>query len=96
LLRRLDDGDLAGAVALDRGQVLPRSDAPLVVDRRHHCDVALRTALLRRGTTAQLLAFADVHPEDVEVLERAVRRAAADDPWWPPPWPAWRWRVTKV
>ena len=61
------------------GQLLPRSDAPLVVERRYHLDVALRTALLASGTTGQLLRFAAVHPFDVEVLQRAVDVAADPD-----------------
>jgi hypothetical protein len=80
VLDLVDAGDVAGAARLYRGQLLARSDAPFVVERRYHCDVALRTALLRAGTTRDLLAFADVHPFDVEVLERALGRAGADDP----------------
>ena len=63
-------GDLAGALERYDGPLLPSSDAPLIVERRYHLDVALRTALLRSGTTAQLLRFAAVHPADVEVFER--------------------------
>ena len=40
----------------------------------------MRTALLLRGTTRQLLRFAAVHPADVEVLSRAVAVAAPGDP----------------
>ena len=58
----------------------PPSDAPLIVERRYHLDVALRTALLRSGSTAQLLRFAGVHTSDVEVLQRAVAVAVVDDP----------------
>ena len=60
--------------------MLPASDAPLVVERRYHLDVALRTALLRRGSTAELLRFGRVHPADVEVLQRAVTVAGPNDP----------------
>jgi hypothetical protein len=80
LLARLDSGDADGAARLYRGQLLPASEAPLVVERRLHLDVALRTALLRRGSTAALLRYADVHPHDTEVIERAVAVAASDDP----------------
>jgi hypothetical protein len=80
LFDHLDAGDVDRAAALYRGQLLDRSDAPFVVERRHQCDVALRTALLRSGTTDQLLGFADIHPYDVEVLERAIAVAAPDDP----------------
>ena len=79
LLERLEVGDVDGASELYGGQLLPTSDAPLVVERRHHIDVALRTALLRDGTTAALLRYAEVHPYDVEVLEQAVTAAAPGD-----------------
>jgi hypothetical protein len=80
VLGRLRDGDLAGAVAEYEGQLLPVSEAPLVIERRYHLDVALRTALLLRGTTSELLRFAGVHPFDVEILDRAVSVAAPEDP----------------
>ena len=80
VLDRLSCGDLAGAVDRYDGQLLPASDAPLVVERRYHLDVALRTALLRGGSTAQLLRYARVHTSDVEVLQRAVAVASPDDP----------------
>jgi GAF domain-containing protein len=76
----VDAGEVGAAARLYGGQLLARSDAPYIVERRYHCDVALRTALLRAGTTRDLLAFADVHPFDVEVLERALARAGSDDP----------------
>jgi hypothetical protein len=79
LLERLDVGDVDGAGELYNGQLLPASDAPLVVERRHHIDVALRTALLRDGSAASLLRYAEVHPFDVEVLERAVESARPHD-----------------
>ncbi len=80
MLERLRRGDLDGAVSAYEGQLLPSSEAPLIVERRYHLDVALRTALLLGGTTSQLLKFATVHPSDVEVLHRAVAVAAPGDP----------------
>ena len=80
VLDRLRRGDLDGAVAAYEGQLLPTSEAPLIVERRYHLDVALRTALLLSGNTRQLLRFAAVHPADVEVLHRAVAVATLDDP----------------
>lgn len=80
LIDRLDRGDLPGALALYKGQLLPRSDAPFIVDRRHHCDVALRTGVLDTGSAADLLAYATVHPWDLDVLEAAVDRAGAGHP----------------
>jgi hypothetical protein len=79
LLERLEVGDVEGAAELYGGQLLRASDAPLVVERRHHVDVALRTALLRDGSTAALLRYAAVHPYDIEVLEQAVASARSDD-----------------
>ena len=80
VLDQLRGGDLDEAVQRYRGPLLPASDAPLVVERRYHLDVALRTALLRSGSTAQLLRFGGVHTSDVEVLQRAVAVAVVDDP----------------
>ena len=80
VLDRLHQGDLAGAVERYDSQLLPVSDAPLVVERRYHLDVALRTALLLNGSTTELLRFAAVHPFDVEILERAVAVAPPGDP----------------
>ena len=79
LVERLEVGDIDGAGELYTGQLLPASDAPLVVERRHHIDVALRTALLRDGSTASLLRYAEVHPYDIEILERAVAAAPPHD-----------------
>lgn len=80
LRERLDHGDIEGAARLYAGQLLPMSEAPFVVGHRHHLDVALRTALLRRGTAAGVLKYNAVHPYDIEVLEGARRLAPADDP----------------
>jgi hypothetical protein len=41
--------------------------------------VALRPALLRDGSAAALLRYAEVHPWDVEVLEQAVASARPTD-----------------
>jgi hypothetical protein len=80
MLERLRRGDLDGALAAYEGQLLPTSEAPLIVERRYHLDVTLRTALLLSGNTRQLLRFAAVHPSDLEVLHRAVAVAAPGDP----------------
>jgi hypothetical protein len=80
VLDHLRRGDLAAAVERYDGQLLPASDAPLLIERRYHLDVALRAALLLGGSTAQLLRYGRVHTSDVEVLERAVTVAAPFDP----------------
>lgn len=78
LLGRLEVGDVEGASELYRGQLLPMSDAPLVVERRHHLDVALRTALLRDGSASALLRYAEVHPHDVAIAQQAVAKAETE------------------
>ncbi len=83
LSTRLQVGDVEGAARLYSGQLLPTSEAPLIVEERHHIDVALRTALLRHGTSASVLRYCAVHPYDVEVLQRAQVAAGSDDPLMP-------------
>jgi hypothetical protein len=80
VLESVARGDVAAAAMAYAGQLLPTSEAPLVIERRYHLDVAVRTALLARGSTRDLLRYADIHPYDVEVLERAVAMAAPEDP----------------
>ena len=77
---RLDVGDVEGAARLYAGQLLPASEAPLIVEQRHHLDVALRTALLRDGTPSSILRYCAVHPYDSEVLRRGLEMARPDDP----------------
>ena len=45
--------------------------------------MALRTALLRDGTSTAVLRYTSVHPYDVEVLERVGALRPADDPLYP-------------
>jgi hypothetical protein len=82
-LRLLDDlrrGNLHGALRRYRGQLLPGSESPFVVARRHEIDAALRAAVLRHGSAADLVAFADLHPWDVAVLDRAAHVVGRADP----------------
>jgi len=80
LERCIRRGDLTGALAHYRGQLLVGSEAPWVVERRHRSDVSLRNALLGAGTTAELLGYAEVHPFDLEVLAVAADRVGPSDP----------------
>lgn len=72
---KLHGGDLHGASASYAGQLLPDSESPFAIDNRELIDVALRRSLVESGTTDQLLRFAAVHRDDVEVLELASLRA---------------------
>lgn len=80
LPERLERGDVEGAARMYAGQLLPASESPFVVELRHHLDVALRTALLRDGTSAAVLRFTAVHPYDSDVLERVGTLLPVDDP----------------
>lgn len=73
-------GDLDGALRLYRGQLLPFSESPFVIDLRHHLDAVVRSAVLSHGGAVQLLQFADIHPFDVEVLERGCSITTPGDP----------------
>jgi hypothetical protein len=77
---RLAVGDVEGAARLYDGQLLGTSESPFLVDERHRLDVALRIALLAHAPTGAVHRYAAVHPYDTEVLERAIRQAATDDP----------------
>jgi len=83
LPQRLERGDVEGAARIYAGQLLPASESPFVVELRHELDVALRTALLRDGTSASVLRFTAVHPYDSEVLERVGTLVSVDDPLFP-------------
>ena len=80
LPERVERGDVEGAARIYAGQLLPASESPFVVDLRHELDVALRTALLRDGTSASALRYTAVHPYDSEVLERVGTLVSLDDP----------------
>lgn len=69
-------GDLGLAAGAYVDQLMPRSEAPLLVDERYSLDVALRSALLQRGSVADLLCFAKVNPFDRQILEVAQARIA--------------------
>jgi hypothetical protein len=80
LVEGLDRGDIELAAGLYGGQLLLASESPFLAEHRQQVDVALRTALLRRGTSSAALRYTAVHPYDVEVLERARGLASSDDP----------------
>jgi hypothetical protein len=83
LPERLERGDVEGAARLYAGQLLPASESPFVVDLRHELDVALRTALLRDGTSTSVLRYTSIHPYDADVLERVGALMPLDDPLYP-------------
>ncbi|MGP4028341.1 GAF domain-containing protein [Actinomadura sp. 3N407] len=70
--RFLDDGDVAAAVRLYTGELLPRSDAPAVRAERDELAVRVRRQLLDRGCGDAMWTYAQTEPgrADLEVLER--------------------------
>jgi len=78
--QHLRHGRVGAASQHYRGQLLPESEAPYIVDLRRHIDAALRAGLLRDGRPSDLLAYTDVHPWDTEILERAVALMDDGDP----------------
>lgn len=80
VLDAIRHGDIEGAARAYRGSLLPFSESPFLTETRHHVDVAMREELLRQGTVAQLLAFADHHPHDTAILDHALTVTPHDSP----------------
>ncbi|MEO7614396.1 MAG: transcriptional regulator [Streptosporangiaceae bacterium] len=80
VLDGLRAGDLDRAVAFYQGPLLPESEAPGIVVWRDHLEVALREAVLRARLPGAALAYGGLHPEDLQVHERALKLLGADDP----------------
>ncbi|MFI0407380.1 GAF domain-containing protein [Actinomadura sp. 3N508] len=70
--RLLDDGDVAGAVRLYTGELLPGSDAPAISAERDELAVRVRRQALDRGGADALWTYAQTEPgrSDLEALER--------------------------
>ncbi|MER5264849.1 GAF domain-containing protein [Actinosynnema sp. NPDC002837] len=75
----LHAGDVGTAAAAYRGELLPRSEAPVVCEEREDLAAAVRRGVLERGDVEALWAFGLV-AEDVTVLERLVRLLPRTDP----------------
>jgi hypothetical protein len=80
VVQHLRAGRISDAVAAYSGPLLPASEAPGIIEHRHYVDVALRNALLRHGSPGDLLRFAEFHPYDAELIERAAVVADPSDP----------------
>ncbi|WP_433337208.1 GAF domain-containing protein [Spirillospora sp. CA-294931] len=80
--RLLDDGDVAAAARLCRGELLPRSDAPGIRAERDELAVRMRRQVLDRGGIDSLWAFAQTEPGrvDLEVLQRLDAVLPRTDP----------------
>ncbi len=72
-------GDVGTAAAAYRGELLPRSEAPVVREERDELAVALRSVVLEHGDVEALWAFGLVS-EDATVLQRLARLLPRTDP----------------
>lgn len=75
----LRSGDAGKATRHYSGELLPRSDAPVIREERVDLAAAVRKGVLERGDLDALLSFAD-SGEDAEVLERLRLLLPAADP----------------
>ncbi|WP_312877526.1 GAF domain-containing protein [Lentzea indica] len=75
----LRSGDAGKATRHYSGELLPRSDAPVIREERVDLAAAVRKGVLERGDLDALLSFAD-SGEDAEVLERLRLLLPATDP----------------
>jgi hypothetical protein len=68
------------ALALYRGPLLPKSEAPEVVAAREQLDETLRQAVLASGNQEALWALAERWPEDLELQEVLIASLDKGDP----------------
>ncbi|WP_238846231.1 transcriptional regulator [Nocardia terpenica] len=80
LLDALRVGDLARALRLYRGPLLPDSDTPGIVQWRDHLTVGLRTAVLNSESATHAVEFGACCPDDIQIHEHALRLLAPGDP----------------
>jgi hypothetical protein len=80
--RLLDGGDVAGAVRLYGGELLPMSDAPGVRAERDELAVRVRRQAVDRGGADALWTYVQTEPgrADLEALERLRAVLPAGDP----------------
>jgi hypothetical protein len=80
LIQHLEHGRLEEALDLYHGPLLPLSESPVITERRHYVDVALRTAVLNQGDPYAMLAFIRRHSDDEWVLEQLLTALTPADP----------------
>ncbi|GJF30665.1 transcriptional regulator [Kitasatospora sp. NE20-6] len=80
VLRALERGDTATALHHYGGPLLPRSEAPGIVERRTWLEVAVRSAVLAGPGPDHALRYGALVPYDAEVHEHALRTLAPGDP----------------
>jgi hypothetical protein len=78
--RLLAAGDVAAAVRLYPGPLLPRSESPAVQREGDELAAQLRRQLLYRGDPDALWSYAQVSDDDLEILTRLAAVVPAGDP----------------
>lgn len=76
----LRHGRIEEALRLFRGDLLPDSEAPELVEHRHLITTAMREAVLASGDPELLVALSDRVPEDLELHERGLALLGDGDP----------------
>ncbi|NJP51785.1 transcriptional regulator [Streptomyces sp. SBST2-5] len=79
VLQALKQGDLTTALRLYGGPLLPRSEAPGIVEWRAQLEVAVREAVLASTDPQHSLSYGERAPYDAEVHHRALRLLALGD-----------------
>jgi hypothetical protein len=78
--RMLGAGNVAGAVRLYPGPLLPRSESAAIRSERADLDATLRRQLLHRGDADDLWAYAETGDDDLEILGRLSATLPPGDP----------------
>lgn len=73
VLRLLRRGEVAAAVSVYGGDLLPGTNSPRLTELAEYVAVAVREALLASPDSAAVLHYAEIAPYDTEVVEAALR-----------------------
>lgn len=79
MLLLLRNGDLAGAVQIYKGHLLPRSDAPEITETRVLLEESLRRAVLASNNPELIWMLAERLASDLELWEAALTGLPAQD-----------------
>ncbi|MBF6170704.1 transcriptional regulator [Nocardia blacklockiae] len=80
LLDAVAAGDVATALRLYRGPLLPGSDTPGIAQWREYLDVSVRTAVLNSESPTHAVEFGARRPDDAQIHEHALRLLPPGDP----------------
>ncbi|WP_240677315.1 GAF domain-containing protein [Actinacidiphila soli] len=75
----LESGDVTGAVRRYRGPMLPKSEAPGILEWREQLQVAVREVVLANDCPEHALRYGQQAPYDAEIHQHALRVLAPGD-----------------